>query len=314
MTSEGETTGHPDEALEAVVEELYGGEAAEFVAQRNRLVAKARKDGDRELATTIAALTKPTRSAAAVNRLVRDDPDAVGDLGELGDQLRAAERDGDAPRMRALGVDRRRLVDRLTGFALELIGVDDPAAALRDEVSTTLTATLADPDVAAQVLSGSLVRPVRWEGFGSVPLGNISALPARSPGAASETRTSTAGRRRSEKAKAPADHSPTKTKRPDAAQERAERERQAAAQAEERVRDAERRRQAELDESRTALDEADAGLEQATDQLGELEDRVRELEAELSKAERDVERARVELRRARTRQREARRVVDKLES
>ena len=86
-------------------------------------------------------------------------------------------RRGTPARMRELARRRRQVIDGLADQAFDLIGVDEPAAALREEVTATLTAALADPDVAEQILAGALVRPVRWEGFGSVPLSRISALP-----------------------------------------------------------------------------------------------------------------------------------------
>ncbi len=165
--------------LREVVDQLYGADVAEFTESRNRFAAQARKDGDKELAASIAALSKPSRSAYAVNLLVRRDPAVGDDLTELGTELRDAEQARDAGRMRELARRRRQVIDGLADQAFDLIGVDEPAAALREEVTATLTAALADPDVAGQILAGALVRPVRWEGFGSVPLSRISALPER---------------------------------------------------------------------------------------------------------------------------------------
>ena len=167
--------------LREVVDQLYGADVAGFTESRNRFAGQARKDGDKELAAAIAALGKPSRSAYAVNLLVRRDPAVGEDLTELGTELRDAEQARDAARMRELARRRRQVIDGLADQAFDLIGVDEPAAALREEVTATLTAALADPDVAEQILAGALVRPVRWEGFGSVPLSRISALPQRPP-------------------------------------------------------------------------------------------------------------------------------------
>ena len=242
-------------------------------------------------------LAKPTRSAYAVNLLVRRDAAVGAELTELGAELRTAEQAGDAPRMRELATRRRRLVDTLVAQAFELVGQQDPPAALREEVVATLNATLADPDVARQILAGSLVRPVRWEGFGSVPLTRISAL----PDATAPSRPKSSGRATT---KAGANSRDDEQAAKAAAAERA-----AAVEAER-----ERRRAEDLAEARSAADEADSGLERAGDQVAELEETVRDLEAELSEAHRSLDRARIELRRARSRQREAQRALDKLET
>ena len=47
-----------------------------------------------------------------------------------------------------------------------MIDESAPSSALRDEVVSTLTAALADADIASQVADGVLVKPARWEGFG----------------------------------------------------------------------------------------------------------------------------------------------------
>ncbi len=262
------------------------------------MAAQARKDGDKDLAKQIVGLAKPTRSAYAVNLLVRHDHEVGAELTELGEELRAAEQAGDAPRMRDLATRRRRLVDGLVEQAFELVGQQDPPAALREEVVATLNATLADPDVARQILAGALVRPVRWEGFGSVPLTRISALPDAPPAAprATASRTSAqagAGGR---------------------ADQRAAKEQAAAEQAAAREAEREQRRADELAEARAAADRADTGLEQAGDRVAELEGTVRDLEAELTEAHRSLDRARTDLRRARSQHREAQRALDTLES
>lgn len=282
--------------LADAVDELYGGDVAAFTAERNRLVGQARKDGEKDLAKQIGGLAKPTRSAYAVNLLVRHDAAVGAELTELGEELRAAEQAGDAPRMRELATRRRRLVDDLVAHAFELVGQQDPPAGLREEVVATLNATLADPDVARQILAGSLVRPVRWEGFGSVPLTRISALPD-----ASAPSRSKASPRVSTK--------PGSNTRDDERAAKAAAERAAVVAAER-----ERRRAEDLAEARTAADEADSGLERAGDQVAQLEGTARDLEADLSEAHRRLDRARIDLRRARSRQREAQRDLDKLES
>jgi hypothetical protein len=59
--------------------------------------------------------------------------------------------------------------------------VADPPPALREEVTATLTAALADPEVAARLASGTLVRAATWAGFGLAS--QLPAGPAAPPGA-----------------------------------------------------------------------------------------------------------------------------------
>jgi hypothetical protein len=69
--------------------------------------------------------------------------------------------------MRKLSKERRRLIDGLVERAFDTTAQTDPSAALREEVTATLEAALADPDVAGQLEAGTLLRAVRWSGFGA---------------------------------------------------------------------------------------------------------------------------------------------------
>jgi hypothetical protein len=69
--------------------------------------------------------------------------------------------------MRELSKERRRLIDGLVERAFDTTAQTDPSAALREEVTATLEAALADPDVAGQLEAGTLLRAVRWSGFGA---------------------------------------------------------------------------------------------------------------------------------------------------
>jgi len=155
-----------DRVTEAVAE-LYGAAPEEFTERRKALGAAARDAGDKAAATAIAALRKPTRAAWAVNRLSRTDVAAPVRLKELADALRGAQRAMNGRRLRELSAARGPLIDELTRRALAAAGVPDPPPSLRDEVAATLTAALADPDVAARFSAGTLTRAVHWSGFGT---------------------------------------------------------------------------------------------------------------------------------------------------
>jgi len=169
------------ELLNEAIAELYGADPETFTATRKELAAKARREGDTAAAKSIAALGKPTKSAWLVNKLVRDDPTVPGRLAELGDQLRAGEAALDGATIRRLSVARRELIDSLVRQAL---GPDAPAA-LREEVTGTLNAALADPEVARQVAAGTVVRAATWAGFSPGIGTGAAAWPLVTPSQAS---------------------------------------------------------------------------------------------------------------------------------
>jgi hypothetical protein len=152
-----------DRAAEAAAE-LYGAEPDGFTARRGELAKAARAAGDAEAAKAISALRKPTRVAWLLNRLVREHPEMPASLAELSDGLRAAAEARDGKRLRELSERRSATVDSYTALALE--PVTDPPAALRDDVSATLSAAVADPAVAAELAAGTLTRAEHWAGFG----------------------------------------------------------------------------------------------------------------------------------------------------
>jgi hypothetical protein len=221
--------------------ELYQVDPDDFMPRRQELVAQAREAGETAAAKQIGALRKPTRSAWVVNRLVRNDPGVTARLAELAAELREAERSRDGTRIRDASAARARLVDELTRQALD--GLPAPPAAVREEVTATLDAALADPKVAANL--GTLVRAAHWAGFG------LDGAPAPAPPAA-------------------------KTKKPAPAEPSAERERRhrekimeaeravaeagrtadAANAAEQQLEDTVRRLEAELAQARQQLAEA----------------------------------------------------------
>jgi hypothetical protein len=154
--------------------ELYADDPDGFTARRAELAERARDAGEPGEAKKITALRKPTRSAWVVNRLVRADPEVRSRLDSLAADLRDASGGG---RLRELTGARARLVDELTRAALE--GLPAPPAALREEVTATLDAAIADPEVAASL--GTLVRAARYAGFGGFAPADGSTPPAPAP-------------------------------------------------------------------------------------------------------------------------------------
>src|SRR6266581_3202267 len=170
--------------------ELYSADPDQFIERRSALVAEARAAGDATAAKQIGALRKPTRSAWVLNQLVRAEPGATGQLDLLGDELRAAQSALDGAGIRELSVRRRQLIGALARRAFAACGLQSPPAALRDEVTATLGAAMADPEVAEQLRAGTLHRPARRDGFGLDDAPALTLVPS-----ATEKRGKPAARR-----------------------------------------------------------------------------------------------------------------------
>lgn len=145
--------------------ELYGSDPEGFTERRAALAARARAAGDRPAARDIAGLRKPTRPAWMINQLVRADPGVADRLAGLGDELRAAAAALDGARIRELSQARRRLIDTLIRQALQQAGEPSPPAGLREDLTATFGAALADPQVARDVAAGTLLRAVHRADF-----------------------------------------------------------------------------------------------------------------------------------------------------
>nr|WP_090340573.1 hypothetical protein [Mycolicibacterium malmesburyense]CRL69861.1 hypothetical protein CPGR_01377 [Mycolicibacterium malmesburyense] len=146
------------------LDELYAARPEDFTALRTKLAGEAKKRGDAEAGKRISAARKPTTAAWVVNRLALGDEDVKSRLKGLGERLRDAHAAMDGERIRELSGEQRRLVNDLTRAAFEEAGLKNPAGALRDDVTGTLQAAVADPDVADRL--GRLTKAEEWSGFG----------------------------------------------------------------------------------------------------------------------------------------------------
>ena len=260
--------------VQAAADQLYAADPAEFTDRRADLVAQARADGDKATARAIGALRRPTRAAWVVNRLARADPDAIDRLSGLGDELRAAEQALDGGQLRELSQTRRELLAELTRQALDDAGVADPPDALVQEVTGTLGAAVADPQVAAQVARAQLAKAVQPAGFGFT-------LAAGEADEDDRARPAPAPRRPARPVL------PKGTSQQRAAQERAE-------------------------QKRAAREQADRAVEAAHATEADRENTVRRLEVQLEDAQDALADAKRRSREARTAQRQASKNLDRL--
>jgi hypothetical protein len=152
-----------DDGDPADLDTLYAAKLADFTPLRTKLAAEAKKRGDADAAKQIAAARKPTTAAHVVNVLVLSVPEVRGRLTDLGERLRAAHAGMDGTVIRELTAEQRRLIDELARQAFTEAGLN-ATPALRDDVTATLQAAIADPEVAGRL--GRLTKAEQWSGFG----------------------------------------------------------------------------------------------------------------------------------------------------
>jgi hypothetical protein len=253
---------------------LYGTRPEDFTALRTKLVAAAKKRGDADGAKVIAAARRPTTAAWVVNALVRSDDSVRARLADLGERLRAAHASMDGARIRELSAAQRKLIDELVRAGLAAAELSDPSAALRDDVTGTLQAAIADPEVAARL--GTLAKPERWSGFGE--FGASSAIVAKP---VADTRTPKV--RKSATAVEPG---------PPAAEVRAARTRRSSATAAVDAAEAAHAKAAEaLDERKATVKSARRRYEKLLETLSAAEHEVDSADAERDAAETSARRA-----------------------
>jgi hypothetical protein len=174
-------------------DELFGLAPEAFVAARDELARRLRREGDAEAAKRVKALRRPPLSAWAVNQLARGRGPGLDALLAAGERLRAAHEAAlageGAAELRAAAKAEREAVAGLVQAALELLGeAGHPATdATRDRVAATLHAAAASPEAADLVRHGRLTADLDPSGFGTVPAGfDEAALAAagRAPGRA----------------------------------------------------------------------------------------------------------------------------------
>ena len=289
--------------LDSEIDRLYGIPLDEFVADRDELAKRLRRDGDREAADRIKKLRKPSAGAWALNQAVRRRRKETDALLAAGERLREAHEallaGGDPAALREAMQEERALASALADCAEAIAsetGKSGPA--LRERVRSTLHAAAVDEEAREELTAGRFVREREAAGLG--PLGAAPALPAKGRTKRERAPAKGAGRGRAAAGGGAStrERSPARTKEPSAAvrEKAAERERR------ERVAEAERT----VEEARAALEEAEAAhsdvageLQAAREAVGAAEDAEREARAlarerrrALGKRERELERLR----------------------
>jgi hypothetical protein len=144
--------------LREVTDALYGLPHAEFTAARTAYVKAAKAEGQRDLATKIGKLRRPTAAAWLINQLAREQPAELARLADLGTRLRAAHHDVDGAAIRDLSRERQTLIGSLVAASRDVgRGASQPVSdAVVRELEDMFTAALAEADAAGALASGRL--------------------------------------------------------------------------------------------------------------------------------------------------------------
>jgi hypothetical protein len=163
------------ETLAQVIERLYGLPLEEFTAERDAAAKALRAAGDRDAATEVKRLRKPSRLAWALNQVRRQDSAAVDDLLAAGQRLQDAQRQlveaGERGLLRDAAAEERELVGKVAELAeRELAASGHPAnATAQGKLFSTLHAAAADPEVRAELAAGRLLGEHQISDLGLVP-------------------------------------------------------------------------------------------------------------------------------------------------
>jgi hypothetical protein len=154
------------------VDALYGLPLDEFTAARDELAKDLRQEGEREAASRVKGLRKPTAAAWLANQLARTQKKEAERLLDASEQVRAAQarllqRRGSPDDLRAATEQQnqavRELVARASGF-LDREG-KSPSRSTLDKVEETLRALAGDAETSAAFAAGWLTKEARASGF-----------------------------------------------------------------------------------------------------------------------------------------------------
>jgi hypothetical protein len=247
-------------ASDDTIDALYRGPLEEFTSARNELAKSLRSEGDAAAAAEVRSLRKPSRAAWLVNQLAVRRQKEVGELLEVGEELRSAQEEmlagsTDRDRLRDLGRREQQSIDSLLGSA-EAIGCEHGVGEqILTRVGETLRAAAGDPEVAEAIRRGRLTREQRAAGIGLLGATPPAAPAKGAKGKKGKDRQAAQRRARQERAK----RRKEAERRLGAAEKKLERERARLERARETVEDAERK-----------LHDAELGASTARRELKEL--------------------------------------------
>jgi hypothetical protein len=272
--------------IEDAADELYGLPPGDFTRARDERAKQLRADGERDAASEVKKLRRPTVAAWALNQLSRRKRKELDELLSAGEQLRAAQDEllggGDRSAFQEAAARERDLVARLSVDTTTMASeAGERGAGLQEKVAETLHAASLDEATAEELRAGRLVKEREAiGGFGAMSLG--APPPTRSK---SKTRAPARKAAPAKKDAEPERRAATKQERRAAAEQEqraaAEREQRAAAAEQQRRAAAERKQRlaaARTDErhARRDLDAAERAVAHAQERADAAEANARE--------------------------------------
>ena len=146
----------------------------EFTSARNELAKQLAKDGDKERADEVRALSRPSAPVWAINQLARREKAGTRALLDAAAKLRRAQEralgGGGSDALRSAQTDEREAVRVLTRRAEEILGeAGKPATrATVERIHETLGAAARDEDARAALKAGRLTSELKLSGFDSL--------------------------------------------------------------------------------------------------------------------------------------------------
>jgi hypothetical protein len=158
------TRGDPEpgaDAVAAALERLYAAPLDEFIPLRRELVAALRKTGDAPASRRVAAASKPSRTAWALNQVARRRPELLTAVLHARATAIAAQKGGTPEAVRATARQYREHIARAVQAAGEILGEvgGELTATQGRRVGATVQALAGadDPEGRARLLGGRLV-------------------------------------------------------------------------------------------------------------------------------------------------------------
>jgi hypothetical protein len=277
----------PDGVPDDAVDELYCLPIEEFTPRRDALAKELRGDGQRDAATWVKGLRKPSAAAWVVNQLARSRTREAKELLAAGDGLRAAHErvvagEAGADELRAAADAEHEAARALVTDAPGLLDRDGhpPSGPTLERVAETIRAVALDDEARAGFEKGRLTRERSASGFGPLsPSGPVARRKDGKRKAPAKARPAARGRVRG------AGREPAPKAKPKAgarkALEKARTEQRARARdlkAAERELEAAQR---EAERAQARLEGAATDLEEARAREAEAQSRTREAEADL---------------------------------
>jgi chromosome segregation ATPase len=177
------------------VDRLYGLPLDQFTAARNELARELKRSGDAAGAESVQKLEKPTRSAGAINRAVREQRREAKALLDAASKLSQAQEKllhgGDRRAVERAVERERKAVDRLMGEVEAQLEQDGPPSeSMLERARSTLHAVATDSELREELEAGRITKDHEAVGFGGLTAGTGAIAPpkGKSPAEKSDAR------------------------------------------------------------------------------------------------------------------------------